>query len=280
MKKFIIEEEFKNTLEDLAQLVQENLGGTYKISVLDINNKEVDIMQLTRGKMMNNFTYKDVYVEDGKRVLEINILPEKYCNFDCIFCPIGRSKNKIDTQQSFDEVDSSLAELEKIIEETKAELIFINSKGEAFVNDKVSDIIDFIKSKNLSVRLLSNGYLLGREEYKEIANRCDEVIGEIKVITEKDFQKVQRPIEGYTLDEYVSNMISFNKQYKGKFIFEITIIKGYNDDNESIEKLKNIIKEISPDEVKVERMDGIFEKKLGILDERYEEILSELLNVE
>ena len=50
MKKFIIEEEFKNTLEDLAQLVQENLGGTYKISVLDINNKEVDIMQLTRGR--------------------------------------------------------------------------------------------------------------------------------------------------------------------------------------------------------------------------------------
>ena len=51
---------------------------------------------------MNNFSYKEVYIEDGKRVLEVNILPEKYCNFDCIFCPIGRSKNKIDTQKSFD----------------------------------------------------------------------------------------------------------------------------------------------------------------------------------
>ena len=45
---------------------------------------------------MDNFTYKEVYIEDGKRVLEINVLPEKYCNFDCIFCPIGRSKNKIE----------------------------------------------------------------------------------------------------------------------------------------------------------------------------------------
>ncbi|SCH00048.1 MULTISPECIES: hypothetical protein [unclassified Romboutsia] len=174
-------------------------------------------------------------------------------------------------------MDSSLKELENVIEDTKAELIFINSKGEALVNEKISDIIDFIKNKGLSVRLLSNGYILGREEYKCIANKCDEVIGEIKVITEKDFQKIQRPIEGYTLEEYISNMALFNKQYNGKFIFEITIIKGYNDDDESINKLKHIIKEISPNEVKIERMDDdIFKKKLGISDERYEEILSML----
>lgn len=40
-------------------------------------------------------------------------------------------------------------------------------------------------------------------------------------------------------------MVYFNKQYEGKFIFEVTIIKGYNDDEESIEKIQNIIKEIS-----------------------------------
>ena len=229
---------------------------------------------------MSNFSYKDIYIEDGKRVLEVNILPEKYCNFDCIFCPIGRSKNKIDTQQSFDEIDSSLNELEKKIEDTKPDLIFINSKGEALVHNKIDDIIDFIKSKGLSVRLLSNGYLLWKDEYIKIANKCDEVIGEIKVITEEHFKKVQRPIEGYTLKEYIENMTLFNKQYKGKFIFEITIVKGYNDDNESVKKIKDIIKRISPDKVIVVRMDDeIFKKKLGICDERFEEISNELLNV-
>lgn len=229
---------------------------------------------------MSNFSYKDIYTEDGKRVLEINILPEKYCNFDCIFCPIGRSKNKIDTQKSFDEVESSLIELEKKIEDTKPELIFINSKGEALVHDKIEEIIDFIKSKGLSVRLLSNGYLLSKNEYIKIANKCDEVIGEIKVITEEHFQKVQRPIEGYTLEEYISNMAYFNKQYKGKFIFEITIVKGYNDDNKSVKKIKDVIKEISPDKVIVVRMDDeIFKKKLGVSDERFEKISKELLNL-
>ena len=227
---------------------------------------------------MNNFTYKDVYIEEGKKVLEVNILPEKHCNFDCIFCPIGRSKNKVDTQKSFDEIDISLAELNKKIDETKAELVFINSKGEAFINDKILDIIDFIKNKGVSVRLLSNGYLLGREEFIKIANKCDEIVGEIKVITEEDFQKVQRPIDGYTLEKYINNMISFNKQYKGRFIFDVTIIKGYNDDEESVKKLKEVIKQISPDKIIVARMDDdIFKKKLGISDEKFKEISQELL---
>ena len=228
---------------------------------------------------MSGFSYKDIYIEDGRRVLEVNILPEKHCNFDCIFCPIGRSQNKVDTQKSFDKMNSSLIELESMIENTKAELIFINSKGEALVNDKIGDIIDLVKVKGLPIRLLSNGYLLGRDEYIKIANKCDEVVGEIKVITEEDFQRIQRPIEGYTLVEYISNMVSFNKQYKGKFIFEITIIKGYNDDEKSIQKIKNIIKEISPSSIIVERMDDErFKKKLGINDERYEEISKELLS--
>lgn len=230
---------------------------------------------------MGGFNYKDIYIEDGRRVLEVNILPEKHCNFDCIFCPIGRSQNKVDTQKSFDEMDSSLEELESMIENNKAELVFINSKGEAFVNDKIGDIIDLIKGKGLPVRLLSNGYLLGRDEYIRIANMCDEVIGELKVISEEHFQKIQRPIDGYTMEEHISNMASFNKQYKGKFIFEVTIIKGYNDDDASVQKLKNVIKEISPDKIIVARIDDEpFKKKLGITDERFEEISKALLNIQ
>jgi wyosine [tRNA(Phe)-imidazoG37] synthetase (radical SAM superfamily) len=228
---------------------------------------------------MSGFSYKDIYIEDGKRVLEVNVLPEKHCNFDCIFCPIGRSYNKVDTQQSFDGTDNSLNELNNMIENNNVELVFINSKGEALVNNKIGDIIDLIKSKGVPVRLLSNGYMLGRDEYIPIANKCDEIIGEIKAISEEDFQKIQRPIEGYTLEEYISNMVLFNKQYKGKFILEVTIIKGYNDTDESISSIKKVINKLSPDKIIIERMeDERFNKKLGITDERFEKISKALLN--
>lgn len=229
---------------------------------------------------MSGFSYKDIYSEDGKRILEVNILPEKHCNFDCIFCPIGRAQNKVDTQKSFDEMDSSLKELESKIENTKAELVFINSKGEALVNENIIDIINIIKGKGVPVKLLSNGYILNWPEFKEIANMCEEVIGEIKVASNEDFQKIQRPIEGYTFENHISNMKAFREQYKDKFILEVTILKGYNDDEESIQKLKSVIKEISPNKVIIERLeDEKFKKKLGIPDERFEEISNSLLNI-
>jgi wyosine [tRNA(Phe)-imidazoG37] synthetase (radical SAM superfamily) len=228
---------------------------------------------------MSGFTYKDVYLEDGIRVLEVNVLPEKYCNFDCIFCPIGRSQNKVDVQKSFEGYESSLAELGKMIDNTNPGLVFINSKGEALLHDKIGEIIEFIKAKGVAVKLLSNGYLLGTNEYISIANKCDEVLGEVKVITEEDFRKVQRPIDGYTLEKYISNMVSFNKQYNGKFIFEVTIIKGYNDDEKSVQQLKGIIEEIYPNKVIIARLeDEIFKKKLGITDERFKQISKILLD--
>lgn len=36
-------DDFKNALSELANLVEKNLGGTYRISILDINNKEISI---------------------------------------------------------------------------------------------------------------------------------------------------------------------------------------------------------------------------------------------
>lgn len=226
------------------------------------------------------FSYKDLYIEDGRKVLEVNILPEKYCNFDCVFCPIGRSQHKTDVQRSFPGTDNSIVELENNINALNPDLIFINSKGEALLNDRIDDIIDLIKANGKAVRLFTNGYLLGRSEYMKIANRCDEVVGELKVLSEEDFQRLQRPIKGYTLAEYISNMASFRRQYAGRFIFEITIIKGCSDGPGSIEKLKDIIREISPDKIIVAKInDKRFEKKFSITDERLEEISRALLDI-
>lgn len=62
-------------------------------------------------------------------------------------------------------------------------------------------------------------------------------------------------------------------------IFILRMVKGYNDTEESINKIKNIINELSPDKIIVERMnDERFKKKLGISDERFNEISKVLQN--
>ena len=61
---------------------------------------------------------------------------------------------------------------------------------------------------------------------------------------------------------------------------EITIIRGCNDDEESVEKLKYAIKQISPDQVSVTTInDERFKKKLSVTDETLERISKELLKL-
>lgn len=226
---------------------------------------------------MGYFSFEPIYVEDGNKVLEIDILPEKYCNFDCVFCPLGRTINKLERQQLFAEIDHSLSRLVNIIKDNQVDLVYINSKGEALLNSSISYIIDFIKSKGVLVRLLSNGYLLGRDTYKEIANHCDEVVGELTVITENDFQKILRPLDSYTLTEYLSNMASFNKQYSGVFTLAITILKGYNDDEQSIQQIKNLIDQIAPDKLVVTRIENPRLKRLIVDEQRFNQISTALM---
>lgn len=227
---------------------------------------------------MGEFSFKNIYLENNRKVLEVNILPEKHCNFDCIFCPLGRAKNRATNQKIISPIEQGLMELGAKIKEIQPELIFINSKGEALLHEQIAVIIEFIKNKNLPIRLLSNGYLFGEKEYQEIANKCDEIVGEIKVASEENFQKLQRPITGYTFAEHIYNMTKFAKQYTGKFILEITLLKGYNDTPESIQKLKSIVKKIAPQELQVVRIsDTRFQKKLGIIDAEFESLKNLLM---
>ena len=60
---------------------------------------------------MNYFTFKEPYTENGRKILEFNILPEKWCTFDCAYCPVSRDRphHKTDAVQPFPPVRSSWA---------------------------------------------------------------------------------------------------------------------------------------------------------------------------
>lgn len=227
---------------------------------------------------MKPFSIGEVYLNENKeKVVDINPLPKNYCSFDCVFCPLGRTKVKTDMTFDFKEAEVLLDNLEKLLKNKDIDIIFINPDGEALAYSRVLDIINIIKKYNVRVKIISNGYLFNRKEYKNILNQCDEVIGELAVTSEEHFQKIQRPIRGYTFEEYVSNMESFNKQYKGKFILDITILKNYSDSNEEVEKFKEFIKRIKPDEILVQTPDKEkFKKAFGICESRLKDIENQL----
>lgn len=221
---------------------------------------------------MSLIRVKKIFTDpENKKVMEINILPSKYCNFRCVFCPVGQEGIQSEDSFHFDETSDFLSSLAEQLDNEKPDTLFINSMGESFANDQLEDVISLAKKKNVEVSLYGNGYLLGDPEYARLASMCDEVTGEIKAITEDSFQKLQRPIKGSTLEKYLSNMVRFREGYDGKFRIALSIIKNVNDDSGSIEYIKKLLNKLKPDKVLLETFtDDKFAKAFGVSIDKME----------
>ena len=213
----------------------------------------------------------------SRKVMEINVLPSKHCNFRCVFCPLGQDGEQTDSARRFEETAPFLSSLPERIEAEKPRVLFINSMGESFANDELEEIIALAKGRTVQVSLFTNGYLLGRPEYARLASLCDEVSGEIKTADELSFQKLQRPLAGYSLEDCLGNMIRFRHGYTGRFTVYVTLIKGANDDPDSVEWIKKSLRLLDPASVVLETFTGgKFHKAFGVPDEEFERIRKDL----
>jgi wyosine [tRNA(Phe)-imidazoG37] synthetase (radical SAM superfamily) len=222
---------------------------------------------------------KKVYTDsENRKVMEINVLPSKFCTFKCVFCPIGQAGEQTEEAFRFNETASFLLSLAERIDAEKPDVLFINSMGESFANDQLEEIIALAKGKNVQVSLYTNGYPLGNPEFARIASLCEEVSGEIKAVNEPSFQKLQRPLTGYSLETYLENMTRFRDGYKGRFTVYVTLIKDANDDPDSVEWIRNALRLLKPTAVVFETFtDERFGKAFGLPDEKLEEIKQALI---
>ncbi|MBN2897828.1 MAG: radical SAM protein [Clostridia bacterium] len=223
---------------------------------------------------MEAFSISKVYVDDyGQVTVDINPLPSNYCSFDCVFCPLGRTAIQTDEAYSFVETEDFMEKLDGVLKSHHLDWVFINPNGESLANAQLIEIIKRIKSYGVKVRLLSNGYLFNKKAYRASLNLCDEVIGELAVTNEGHFQKIQRPLKGYSYKDYVENIACFKQQYHGKFLLDITVLKDYSDSVESVESFKAIIERIRPNGLIVQTPTvEKFKRTFGVEKEKLDEI--------
>lgn len=202
---------------------------------------------------MKPFWVSEIVERYGEKILYVNPLPEKYCTFDCVFCPIEeRTVKKTEDNFHFEETSNILKQIENILSKNKVETVFIIPEGEGLANSDLGAIINLVKSLGSKVKIITNGYILNNPQYKTLMLKCDEVIGELMTAKAEDFQKLQRPIEGYTLHAYVENMAAFRQDFYGEFNLSITLLKNYSDNEAALKFFKQAVDKIKPTNVYIE----------------------------
>jgi wyosine [tRNA(Phe)-imidazoG37] synthetase (radical SAM superfamily) len=213
--------------------------------------------------------------------LGVDLVPYKTCTFDCIYCDLGRTIRKTTSRQSYvipEEIQGEL-ELTLSVLEKKPDYITLSGSGEPTLNTNIAEIIERIKKiTSIPVAVLTNSSLLSLNEVRRDLSNADVVLPSLDTVSPTLFEYINRPDTSLRIEEIMSGLIQFRKEYRGHIWLEIVFCRGVNDGKKEIDNLKEIIERIKPDRVQLNTPvrppaeDFVFPLTLGQLEEIREKL--------
>jgi len=203
--------------------------------------------------------------------LGINLLPNdsKYCNFNCIYCECGWTKNNDGTKLILPKREELKYQLFKKLKELKGTInepdaITFAGNGEPTIHPDFDGIIDdTIEIRNqllprTKISVLSNASMLNKTKVFEALFKVDQNIQKLDAGSELTFQRLNQPIGNLTLEKVIEKLEAFN----GKVIIQTLFVRGkyngYEIDNTSEEELNAwlpSVKKINPEYVMIYPID-------------------------
>jgi len=175
--------------------------------------------------------------------------PRKVCSFDCIYCQLGKTKQKTLERKVYVKTERILKDLNEALPRVRADVITFSGTGEPTLAKNLGEIIDFLKKKtNLPLAILTNSTLLANEKVKDVLNRLDIVVAKFDAFDEKSFKKIDNPVKGILFKEYFEGIQNFRRGFLGKFALQIMFVKENKD---FAKEIANLAKKLSPDEIQI-----------------------------
>ncbi|MBC8317241.1 MAG: radical SAM protein [Desulfobulbaceae bacterium] len=188
--------------------------------------------------------------------LGIDLLAEKTCSYNCIYCEIGVSPVTTCDRKEYTPTAEIIAEIDETIKNQSAskpiDIFTITGNGEPTLHSGLGKIIHHIKERtDKPVAVLTNGSLFYRADVRKDLFEADIVIPSLDAARESSFRKINRPAACNRLSEIIDGLVLFSREFSGKIWLEILIVKGINNTPEDITALQQAVARIKPDMVQL-----------------------------
>jgi wyosine [tRNA(Phe)-imidazoG37] synthetase (radical SAM superfamily) len=188
------------------------------------------------------------------RSLGIDPIPSKTCNYQCIYCQLGKTNNLTNKRKDFYPPEEIYKEMEASINQNIGRFDYITfvGSGEPTLYKSLGKLI--LKAKELSKKpicIITNGSLLYQEDVKDDLIYSDVVLPTLDAGDETLFIRINRPHPSIRYEKIIQGYIDFQKNFSGKFWIEVMIMKGINDSKEELLKIKQQLDLIQPDRIDV-----------------------------
>ncbi len=190
--------------------------------------------------------------------LGVDLVTHKICSMDCIYCECGKTTQLTNERKEYVPFDTVIKELDHYFENhPDPDYITFSGSGEPTLNSNLGRVIDHIKDKRpwVNVAILTNASLFSDPRVRRQLLKADLVVPSLDAVTPKAFSKINRPCAAVDIEGIINGMLDFKSVYKGKIWLEVFILPEINDASADLEKLRDVIKQIHPDQVQVNTLD-------------------------
>lgn len=183
--------------------------------------------------------------------LGIDPIPLKTCNWNCVYCQLGRTVPLTNQRKEYIPCDEILAQVKAALAAHHPEEIdwvtFVGS-GEPTLHSGLGDLIRNVKSlTDKPIAVITNGALIYRPEVRRELSAADAVLPSLDAGTHQLYRKINRPWPELTFERQMEGLSTFRQEYTGKLWVEVMLIKGLNDTEEALQEIATALAAVKPD---------------------------------
>jgi wyosine [tRNA(Phe)-imidazoG37] synthetase (radical SAM superfamily) len=203
--------------------------------------------------MKQRFVYGPVPSRRLGHSLGVDLVPLKVCSYDCIYCQLGRTKQRTIERKPYTPAQEILVQVrEKLEEGVNADYITLAGSGEPTLNTEIGPLIHDIKQlTEIPVAVLTNGSLLESREVRESLMQADAVLPSLDAHDEEGFQTINRPHPDIRLEGVLEGLSTFRKEYSGQIWLEVFILDGINATPSDATHFKQQIENVDPQKIHI-----------------------------
>ncbi len=190
--------------------------------------------------------------------LGVDLSPsKKQCNYNCIYCELGKAK-PIERMEEVVKVEILINAIQNAINNltTPIDVLTITANGEPTLYPHLLELIQSIKPflKGVKTLILSNGSLFYEPKVQQALKEFDIVKFSLDAIDLKAFERVDKPYSK-NIDKILEGILSFSQIYQGQLVAEVLLIKGVNDSANNLKLIANFLKKINTARVDLSTID-------------------------
>lgn len=199
--------------------------------------------------------YKYIYGPVPSRRLGLSLgvspIPEKTCNYSCIYCQLGRTDKMTNERSIFFDCAEIVKELRDYLKRSiPFDVVTVVGEGEPTLYTGLGLLIKSIKSlTDKPVVVITNGSLLYDSSVRNDLAEADIVMPSLDCYDDESFKEINRPCGKLKFADVYNGLIEFSRGYRGKLWLEVMLVAGFNDGKEAIEKLKKLAGNVKYDKL-------------------------------